>query len=143
MKWCLKHRRSRTRRRAARRHVGSSYLVARARRGAGVTVGLRPVPLPLCARARATATMPRDNGRLTPACTAFRHWPSAPPHVATTQCPFLSPGRPRRYRATASACSRAYKNPYPFSLVRPSQPPPPAISAVGELAFSLAPMTNL
>jgi hypothetical protein len=86
--------------------------------------------------------VPRGHDRLAPARAAFRHWLSAPPHVATASRPFLSPSRPRRYRATTSACPRAYKTPLSFSLARPSQPPPPAISAIGELAFSLAPVTN-
>jgi hypothetical protein len=72
---------------------------------------------------------------------AFRHWPSAPPHVATASRPFPSSCRPCNYRATASARPRAYKPPS-FFLARPRQSPPHAISVAGELAFSLVPVTN-
>jgi hypothetical protein len=85
--------------------------------------------------------VPRGHGRLTPARAAFHHWSSAPPHAATASRPSPSSCRPCNYRATASARPRSYKTPL-LSLARPSQPPPPAISAAGELAFPLVPVTN-
>jgi hypothetical protein len=77
--------------------------------------------------------------------TAFHHWPPTrrtsplPPRPCQCSCRSRSSGE------TASTRHRAYKTPPPFSSRAPEQyhsPLPPAISAAGELASPLAPVTN-
>jgi hypothetical protein len=143
----LKHWHSRAQRRAARRHIGASYpgCARTPRHWSDPRSEARAAHY--CALAPVTHTwrlrpVPHGHDRLAPARAASRHWPSAPPHVATASRPSPSSRRPCSYRATTSARPRAYNTPFSFPLARPSQPSPPAISAAGELAFLLVPVTD-
>jgi hypothetical protein len=116
----LKHWHSRAQRRAARRHIGASYpgCARTPRHWSDPQSEARAAHY--CALAPVTHTwrlrpVPRGHGRLAPARAASRHWPSAPPHVATASRPSPSSRRPCSYRATASARPGHIKPPSPFS----------------------------
>jgi hypothetical protein len=112
----FEHWSSRARRRTARRHVGASYPGCactprrrsdrRSEARAARHYALAPVT-----HAWRRRLVPCGHGRLAPAGAAFRHWPSAPPHIATALRPSPSSRSPCNYRATASARPRAYKTP--------------------------------
>jgi hypothetical protein len=88
--------------------------------------------------------VPRGRDTLTPARAAFRHWPSASPHVATARAHVDAPVGHDGEAEPPLQVPGPINPPssFPRAPEQLNQPPPPAINAAGELLAPLAPEAN-